>query len=59
MAHLQELYGEQSRVAHFEVFKQLFKMKMCEEESVHEHYLIMIKNLKELEKLSMSMDKKL
>ena len=31
LAHLQELYGEQSLTAHYEMSKQLFKMKMCEE----------------------------
>ena len=59
LAHLQELYGEQSRTARFEVSKRLFKAKMREGQSVHDHCLTMIKDLEELEKLGMSMHKEL
>ena len=59
LTHLQELYGEQSSTACYEVSKRLFKVKMHDGQSVHNHYLTMIKNLEELEKLSISMDKEL
>ena len=49
--HLQELYGEQSRTARFEVFKRLFNLKMHEGQSVHEHCMTVIKDIKELEKV--------
>ncbi len=57
--HLQELYGEQSRAARFEVSKRLFKGKMRDGQSVHEHGLTMIIDLEELEKLGMTMHKDL
>ena len=47
--HLQELYGEQSRTVHFEVSKRLFNQKMREGQSVHEHYMTVIKDIEELE----------
>ena len=59
LTHLQELYGEQSRAARFEVSKRFFKTKMREGQSVHDHGLTMIKDLEELEKLGMNMDKEL
>nr|XP_010916756.1 uncharacterized protein LOC105041490 [Elaeis guineensis] len=59
LTHLQELYGEQRRIAHFEVSKRLFKVKMRDGQLVHGHCLTMIKNLEELEKLGLSMDKDL
>ena len=57
--HLQELYGKQTRTAHFDLSKQLFNMKMREEQSVHDHCMTMIKNLEELEKLELSMQREL
>ena len=57
LTHLQELYSEQSYIAYYEVFKRLFKMKMHDGQSIHYHCLTMIKDLEELEKLGMSMDK--
>ena len=59
LTHLQELYGEQSRTAHFEVSQKLFKMKMCDGQSINNHCLTMIKDIEELQKLEVNMDKKL
>ena len=59
LAHLQELYGEQSCTARYEASKRLFKVKIHDGQSVHEHCLTMIKDLEKLEKLRISMDKKL
>ena len=59
ITHLQELYGEQSHIARFEVSKRLFNLKMHEGQSVHEHCMIMIKDIEELEKLRLDMQKKL
>ena len=52
LTHLQELYDEQSRATLYEVSKRLFKTKICDG-------LTMIKDLKETEKLGMSMNKEL
>ena len=57
--HLQELYNDQSRTACFEVSKRLFKAKMRDGQSVHDHGLTIIKDLKKLEKLGMTMHKEL
>ena len=51
ITYLQELYGEQHHTACFEVSKKLFNLKMCIGQSVYEHYITMIKDIKELEKL--------
>ena len=59
ITHLQELYDEQSHTAYFEVSKRLFNLKMCEGQSVYEHCMTMIKNIEELEKLRLDMQKKL
>ena len=59
LTHLQELYGEQSRIARFEVSKRVFYTKMCEGQSVHDHCLAMIKDIEQLEKLDMSMSRDL
>ena len=48
-----------SRIARFEVFQRLFKAKICDEESVNDHCLIMTKDIEELQKLDMNMDKEL
>ena len=53
ITHLQELYGEQSHTASFEVSKRLFNLKMHEGQSVHKH--CMIKDIEELEKLGLDM----
>ena len=59
LTYLEELYGEQSHAACYEVSKRLFKMKMHDGQSVYDHCLTMIKDLEELEKLSTFMDKEL
>ena len=59
LTHLQELYGEQSRTAHFEVSRRLFRAKMHDGQSVYDHCLIMFKDIEELQKLGMNMDKEL
>ena len=59
ITHLQELYGEQSHTARFEVSKRLFNLKMCEGQSVHEHYMTVIKDIEELGKLGLDLQKKL
>ena len=53
------MYGEQSRTAHFEVSKRLFNLKMREGQLVHEHCITVIKDIKEVEKLGLNMQKKL
>ena len=55
ITHLQELYGEQSHTAYFEVSKRLFNLKMHEEQSIHEYYMTVIKNIEELEKFGLEM----
>ena len=57
--HLQELYGEQSYTAHFQISQKLFRVKMHHGQSVNDHYLVMIKDIEELQKLKMNMDKEL
>ena len=42
LAHLQELFGEQSCVAKYQVYQRLFKTKMHDGQSVQDHCLIMI-----------------
>ena len=59
LTHLQELYGEQSRTAHFEIFRRLFRAKMSDGQSINDHCLTIIKNIEELQKFGMNMDKKL
>ena len=59
ITHVQELYDEQSQTACFELSKWLFNMKVHEGQSVHDHYITMIKDLEELEKLGMLTDKEL
>ena len=59
LVHLQELYGEQNRTALFEVSQRFFRVKMHDGQSVNDYYLTMIKDIEELQKLKMNMDKKL
>ena len=59
MAHLQELFGEQSHAAKYQVTKRLFKAQMRDGQSVQDHCLMMIKDLEELEKLGVKLDKNL
>ena len=57
LAHLQELFGEQSLAAKYQVCQRLFKAKMRDGQSVQDHCLTMIKDLEELEKLGIILDK--
>ena len=57
LAHLQELFGEQSHAAKYQVCQRLFKAKMHDGQSVQDHCLTMIKDLEELEKLGIILDK--
>ena len=56
LAHLQELFGEQSHAAKYQVTKRLFKAKMHDGQSVQDYCLMMIKDLEELEKLGVRLD---
>nr|XP_010908682.1 uncharacterized protein LOC105035001 [Elaeis guineensis] len=59
ITYLQELYREQSHTACFELSKRLFNMKMHDEQSAHDHYMTMIKDLEELKKLRLNMQREL
>ena len=59
LAHLQELFGEQSRAAKYQVTERLFKAKMHDGQSVQDYCLMMIKDLEELEKLGVKLDQHL
>ena len=59
LVHLQELYGEQSHIVHFEVSKRLFNTKMRDGQPVHDHCLTMIKDIEQLEKLGIPIHKEL
>ena len=59
ITHLQELYGEQSHTAYFKVSKRLFNLKMHEGQSVYEYYMTVIKDIEELGKLRLDMQKEL
>ena len=59
LTHLQELYGEQSRTSHFQISQRLFSVKMHDRQSVNDYCLIMIKDIGELQKLGINMDKEL
>ena len=54
--HLQELFGERSRTARYEISKRLFRAKMREGEDVGVHVNSMIRSIEELESLDFSMD---
>ena len=56
LLHLQELFGEQSRTARYEISKRLFRAKMKEGEDVVVHIASMIRAIEELESLDFSMD---
>ena len=59
ITHLQELYGDQSRTMHFKVSKRLFNLKIHVGQSVDEYCMIVIKDIEELEKLELNMQKEL
>ncbi|XP_039134207.1 uncharacterized protein LOC120271590 [Dioscorea cayenensis subsp. rotundata] len=56
LLHLQELYGEHSRTARYEISRELFRAKMSEGGEVGEHVLKMISMIERLEALDFSMD---
>ena len=57
LAHLQELFGEKNHAAKYQVCQRLFKTKMHDGLSVQDHCLSMIKDLEELEKLGVILDR--
>ena len=59
LVHLQELYGEHSHTARFEISRRLFRVKMCDGQAINDHCLTMIKDIEVLQKLGMNMDKEL
>ena len=56
LLHLQELFGEHSRTARYEISQQLFLAKMKEGEYVGVHVNSMIRAIEELETLDFTMD---
>ncbi|KAJ9168510.1 hypothetical protein P3X46_020023, partial [Hevea brasiliensis] len=56
LLHLQELYGEHSRNARYEISRQLFRMRMSEGQNVGDHVHKMICLIKQLEHLDSNMD---
>ena len=59
LVHLPELYDEQSHTARFKIFRRFFRVKMHDGQAVKDHCLTMIKDIEELQKLGMNMDKEL
>ncbi|XP_031127510.1 uncharacterized protein LOC116029601 [Ipomoea triloba] len=57
--HLQELYGEHSRIARYEVTKALFRAKLQEGGNVGDHVLNVIGLLERLEELNIFLDSEL
>ncbi|XP_031106217.1 uncharacterized protein LOC116010859 [Ipomoea triloba] len=57
--HLQELYGEHSRIARYEVTEALFRGKLQEGGNVGDHVLNMIGMLERLEELNIFLDSEL
>ena len=56
LLHLQELFGEHSRTAKYEILKRLFRVKMKEGEEVGAHVNFIIRLMEELESLDFTMD---
>ncbi|PPZ26040.1 hypothetical protein C5P36_26520, partial [Escherichia coli] len=56
LLHLQELYGEHSRNARYEISRQLFRMRMSEGQNVGDHVHKMIRLIEQLEHLDFNMD---
>ena len=59
LLHLQELFGEQSRTARYEISKRLFCAKMKEGEDVGAHVNFMIHSIEELQSLDFMMNAQL
>ncbi|KAJ9171075.1 hypothetical protein P3X46_019123 [Hevea brasiliensis] len=56
LLHLQELYGEHSRNARYEISRQLFRMRMYEGQNVEDHVHKMIWLIEQLEHLDFNVD---
>ena len=56
LLHLQELFGEHSRTARYDISKRLFCAKMKEGEDVGVHVNSMIRAIEELESLDFKLD---
>ena len=56
IAHLQELFGEQTRIARYEISKELFGTKMKEGSDVGAHVQKMIRLIEHLENLEFTID---
>ena len=56
LLNLKELYGEHSRIARYEISKQLFHARMTEGTSVHDHVLMVIDLITRLGQLGFVMD---
>ena len=56
LLHLQELFGEHSKNARYEISKRLFCTKMKESEDVGVHVISMIRAIEELESLDFTID---
>ncbi|KAK6151810.1 hypothetical protein DH2020_014445 [Rehmannia glutinosa] len=59
LLHLKELYGEHTRQARYQILKELFRCRMKEGSSVHDHGLKMIALIERLESLGIVMDNEL
>ena len=57
--HLQELFGEKSTTARYEISKRLFRAKMKEGEDVVAHVNSMIRSIEELQSLDFMMNAQL
>ena len=56
LLHLQELFGEYSRTARYEISKRIFHATMKEGEDVGVHVNSMIRAIEELESLDFKLD---
>ena len=56
LLNLKELYGEQSRIARYEISKHLFRIRMIEGSSMQDHVLMVIDLITRLDQLGFIMD---
>ena len=59
LIHLQELYGERTRQTRYQISKELFRCRMTEGSSVHDHGLKMIALIERLASLGVVMENEL
>ena len=59
LIHLQELYGERTRQTRYQISKELFRCRMIEGSSVHDHGLKMIALIERLASLGVIMENEL